>query len=961
MQVIDKPDAAPALYNSRVLQIYLDYLRIVHPDLNISELLDYSGITPDEIADTAHWFTQRQADRFYEIVAEKTGDPQIARKAGRFSASSEGLSIVQQYVIGLLSIETALLSMAKIHPLLTRAADISVRKLGSDRIEIIATPGAGVEEKPYQCENRLGSFEALPKLFTNSFGTVDHPECIHKGGRICRYIVSWQSPPSLKLKLIRNYFFILSILAGGFFFFFFPMEIFVRSCLLLLSGNATLFLVHAHQRSRELEKIIENRHFDAEERIKQADTRYNNSLLAQEIGQATAAILNIDELMQKLATLMQNRLDFDRGLIMLANQNRSRLVYSAGYGYSQDEKEYLKNTSFSLENKISKGFFVRSFLDQKHLIVSNVEEMIDTFSEKSRDLIREFKVRALLCVPIVFKGASMGILAVDNIKSKAPLQKSDIHLLEGIASQIAISINNAKSFQKLQESEIRYRQTLESITEGFFEIDLERRIRFCNKALSQLLGCPAEELVGRPFDSHLTSESLKRLVELFDNILTSREPVLFSQFEVRGRNDEPIPVDLSASLIVDTCGDAKGYRGILRDAKERLRLEKQRAQLKNQLLRAQKMEAIGTLAGGITHNFNNWLAGILGNVTLIRMEANHAEKVIERAGRIERIIENAAKMTQQLLGYARAGSYEVKPLNLNSIIKESADTFAVTKKEVALSLDLHPSLKTVMADKSQMEQVFWNLYVNAVDAMPRGGKISIKTENTTAEELKERPFSVTAGDYVSVEFSDSGNGIDPEHIENIFEPFFTTKNGKGSGLGLASAFGIIKGHNGYIDVSSQKNSGTTFKLFLPAVEATPAAVEGQAAACGKGCGTILMVDDEAMILDTSQQLLTRLGYTVLKAQSGHEALEKYGSVLDSVDLAIIDMIMPEMSGRELYMRIKEIRPDIKTLLCSGYSMNEIAQEIMDKGCDGFLQKPFTLNQLSRIVREIIRPDTTTDP
>lgn len=961
MQATDKPDGPPPLYNSRVFQIYLDYLHIAHPDVNIQEILEYSGITPDEVADTAHWFTQVQADRFYEIVAEKTGDAQIARNAGRFSASSEGLSMVQQYVVGLLSTEAALLSMTKINPLLTRSAEISVKKKGPGRIEILSTPHIGMEEKPYQCENRLGSFEALPKLFTNSYGTIEHPECIHKGGRTCRYIITWESPPSLKLKLIRNYLLILSILGGGVAFLLLSRAFFFQIGVLLIIGNGTLFLMHARQKIRELEKIIENRHFLAEERIKLSDTRYNNSLLTQEIGQATAAILNIDELMQKLATLMHHRLDFDRGLIMLVDENRRQLVFSAGYGYSENEKRLLQNITFNLDNNGSRGFFIRSFLDQKHLIVSNAEEMIDSFSEKSRELIREFNVRALLCVPIVFKGSSLGVLAVDNIKSKAPLKKSDVNLLEGIASQIAISINNAQSFQQLQESEIRYRQTLESIPEGFFEIDLDHRIRFCNKALSQLLGRPTEELLDSQFDSHFKPESESKLSRLFDTILNSGETVLFSQFEVSGAYEEATPVDLSASLIVDALGHATGYRGILRDATERLRLEKQRTQLENQLLRAQKMEAIGTLAGGIAHNFNNWLAGMLGNVTLIRMEAKREEKVIERAGRIERIIENAAKMTQQLLGYARAGSYEVKPVNLNTVVKESAETFATTKKEVAISLELHPSLNTVMADKSQMEQVFWNLYVNAIDAMPRGGRLLIKTENTTAEELKDRPFSVNTGDYVSVEFTDSGTGIDPEYIENIFEPFFTTKNGKGTGLGLASAFGIIKGHNGYIDVTSQKNGGTTFKIFLPAVEIAPIAAEGQAAILRKGYGTILMVDDEAMILDTSQQLLTRLGYTVLTAMSGQEALEKYGALLNTVDLVIIDMIMPEMSGRELHTRIKELRPSIRTLLCSGYSMNEVAQEIMDKGCNGFLQKPFTLNQLSRVVREIMGSDTKTTP
>lgn len=943
----------PALYNSRIFQIYFDFLRIAYPKVNIQDVLDHAGMSAAEVADSAHWFTQRQADRFYEIVAEKTVDKDIARKAGRFAASSAGLALINQYVIGLLNTETALLSMTKIYPLLTRGATVEARKIGAGKVEIISTPIPDVEEKPYQCENRLGTIEALPKLFTSLHGRIEHPACFHKGHGACRYIVSWDTPPSLKFRLLRNYTLLATLLLGPISYFFLPTGLFLLILVLLVCLNGALGLGYSHLKVKELEKIIETRSLSAEARIETANTNYNNSLLVQEIGQATAAILNIDELMHKLATLMDHRLDFDRGLIMLADEAGTQLVYAAGYGYSDAERACLRSTTFQLNNPDSKGFFVRSFLDRTHLVVTNANDMVDGLSPKSRDLLHQFDVRSLLCIPIIYKDTPLGILAVDNVTSKIPLKKTDINLLEGVAAHIAISINNARSFQKLQESENRYRQTLESIEEGYFETDSQGDILLANKAFGQIVDRPAEQLAGRSFYRCFAPASERQVRQLFQQISDSGDPVRFAQLELADDMGAARPVDLSASLIVDQIGRAGGFRGFLRDAADRLQMEEQRKELENQLLRAQKMESIGTLAGGIAHNFNNWLAGILGNITLIRMEVGHPDKVTERAVKIEHIVANAAKMNQQLLSYARGGNYAVKPTNLNAVIQETSDLFATTRKDVTVSLSLDPGLRTVKVDKNQIEQVFWNLYVNALDAMPEGGRLIITTANATPDQLAGRPFEVYPGDHVMVEFSDSGTGIASEHLDDIFEPFFTTKKGKGTGLGLASCYGIVKAHNGFIHVKSMVGAGSSFQIFLPAISEAPEAKQEKDVVIEKGQGTILIVDDEPVVLDTSAQLLVSLGYKVFSAASGDEALEHFSGKLDAIDLVIIDMIMPGMSGSEFFARIKALRPAMKTILCSGYSMNTTARAIMDQGCNGFLQKPFSLNKLSETIKKIL--------
>jgi len=651
---------------------------------------------------------------------------------------------------------------------------------------------------------------------------------------------------------------------------------------------------------------------------------------------------------------MQRRLAFDRGLIFLVDDSGRHLVYSAGYGYDENEKKHLQSTNFQLDHPDSKGVFVRAFLDQKHIAVNNIRDIEETLSAKSQKLARNLGVRSLLCVPIVFENRSLGILAVDNVHSMTPLKKSDVLLLQGIASHIAISINNSGSFQKLRQSETKYRQTLECIPEGYYELDRTNAIIFANNALCELLDCSFDGRIGRRFDDFFSPDDRHQIDELFKSIQKDGHTVRFAPFMMARITGDLIAVDLSVSLVCDTNGQPTGFRGLIRDATDRLNMENEKMILENKLLQSQKMEAIGTLAGGIAHNFNNWLSGILGNITLIRMDSPQNGKINERVAKIEGIIESAARMTRQLLGYARAGKYKVDLIDVNRVIKESADTFSITRKDIAIQLRLDPKIAAVKADKGQVEQVLWNLYANAVDAMPGGGKLFIETRQMPSDTLQDLEYEITPGDYVCFSISDSGMGIEPEHCKSIFEPFFTTKNGTGTGLGLASVYGIVKSHGGYVDVKSCKGQGSTFSIFLPAAkEVYIANQQSYDPATSGGREKILLVDDEDMILDTCSRLLSNLGYETLTALTGKEALDIYARHANSIDLVIIDMIMPDMTGRDLFDRLKEKNPRIKTLLSSGYSLNEQAQNILDRGCDGFIQKPYNITQLSEIIRIII--------
>ncbi|NVM24066.1 MAG: response regulator, partial [Desulfobacterales bacterium] len=326
----------------------------------------------------------------------------------------------------------------------------------------------------------------------------------------------------------------------------------------------------------------------------------------------------------------------------------------------------------------------------------------------------------------------------------------------------------------------------------------------------------------------------------------------------------------------------------------------------------------------------------------------------QRLKEIEQQVRSGAGLTKQLLGYARKGRYEIKTIDLNELVKQTSKAFGRTRKEIRVHRELAKGLFAMEADQGQIEQVLLNLYVNAADAMPAGGDLILKTMNVTHEDMKGKLYSPKPGNYVLSTVTDTGMGMDQDAQERIFEPFFTTKDlDRGTGLGLACVYGIVKGHAGYIDVESEKGSGTTVSIYLPATEKKAEKTVKASEQVIAGSETILFVDDEDFVLKVGGGLLERLGYTVFKAVGGREAVEIYETKKDEIDLVVLDMIMPDMGGGEAYDRIKEFNPDVKVLLSSGYSIDSQAKEILSRGCNGFIQKPFTMKELSLKIREIL--------
>jgi PAS domain S-box-containing protein len=568
-------------------------------------------------------------------------------------------------------------------------------------------------------------------------------------------------------------------------------------------------------------------------------------------------------------------------------------------------------------------------------------------------------MHSVLTVPLRIKGDVIGVVQVVDLQA-GRFDETDLTLLETLAGSAAIAIENARLYEKaqkeiairkkteeaLRESENRYRTVLDANPDSVIVYDMEGRVIYLNPTFTKVFGWSLEERLGKKMDMFIPQEDWPTTSLMIEKMLIGKN---VSGIETRRytKAGDIIPVSMSGAMFNDRDGKPAGSVVNLRDIGERKRLEAQ-------IQQSQKMEAIGTLAGGIAHDYNNLLMGILGNLSLISLDFDSSHPYSAKLKNIEKYVQSGAELTKQLLGFAKGGKYEVKPVDLNGLIEKSSEMFSRTKKEITIHRKYQTEIWSVEADSSQIEQVLLNLYVNAGQAMPGGGELYLQTNNVTLNQDHFRHFSAKTGNYVKISVKDTGVGMDENTLKRIFDPFFTTKDrSMGTGLGLASAYGIIKKHGGMINAHSVIGQGSTFDVYLPASSKKIVRKEQVSQEALRGSETILLVDDEGIVIDVGGQILERLGYRVVTARSGKEAIELYRANKNKINIVILDVIMPDMGGGETYDRLKKINPDIKVLLSSGYSINGQASEIMNRGCNGFIQKPFNVQQLSRKIRDIL--------
>ena len=539
----------------------------------------------------------------------------------------------------------------------------------------------------------------------------------------------------------------------------------------------------------------------------------------------------------------------------------------------------------------------------------------------------------------------MGILTRDKVHECLKIQQE-----RGGKQQIG------RIFVELElVSEENLRITLESIGDAVVVTDIEGRVTRMNHVACELTGWPLEDAVGTPLEEvfHIINcDSRKRVENPAGLVLqTGQVQGLANHTVLISRLGTEFHIADSAAPIRNAKDEVLGVVMVFQDVTERY-------QLQQRLNHSQKMEAIGQLAGGVAHDFNNILAGIMGYAELLVSEVAQDSVPQSYLSNIISNCDRAANLVSQLLNFAHKGKILSSAVDLHAIIQETDHLLSTTlDKTITVRTDLGAKVAGVVGDPTQLQSMLLNLGVNARDAMPHGGEFIIHTENITLNEAYCRvsDFDVAPGDYILLSVRDTGGGIPPEILPKIFEPFFTTKpTGEGTGLGLASLHGVVTSHHGAISVYSEMGAGTEFHLYLPVTQTSGSSP--MPLPTGDPCGggeTILVIDDEPMIRNMAWSILSDLGYTVLLAENGRRGIELYRENQQGIDLILLDMIMPVLGGRETFEELLEIDPDVRVVMSSGFANDDRITEMLSRGAKRFVRKPFRIGQLAYAIREVL--------
>lgn len=500
--------------------------------------------------------------------------------------------------------------------------------------------------------------------------------------------------------------------------------------------------------------------------------------------------------------------------------------------------------------------------------------------------------------------------------------------------------------EALRTSEERFRSLSENAPVIIFALEPGGAVSYLNPAFEKILGHQRQEILGQRFTDLISHPDRKTCLQTFNQLVCADNSVAELNITFHHKTGTKRRFNTSMAANFDAQGNFTGIIGMAKDITEK-------HELQQRLFQSQKMEAIGTLAGGIAHDFNNLLMGMQANLSLMHLDKNTTPSLNDKITRVEDQIKSGANLTRQLLGYARKGKYMITTVHLNRLIEETLTVVQRANKAIHVQSLLSDNPVLIKADKGQIELVLLNLFVNAVDAMPHGGRLTVSTRQVTKGDMQINGNRNVH--YCELAIADTGIGMNPATRKRIFEPFFTTKDvGRGTGLGLASVYGVVQNHGGQIHVESTEGEGTMFTVYLPA---THEPIEEQAPVhhwtLPSGNHMILLVEDEPLIRKYSLEMIQSLDLSALSAQNGREAIDIYQKHHDQIDLVILDMIMPGMDGLSVFKALLQIDPDVRVIITSGYATDDRFEEILSQGGNTCLKKPYTRKELAHKIATVL--------
>jgi two-component system cell cycle sensor histidine kinase/response regulator CckA len=649
----------------------------------------------------------------------------------------------------------------------------------------------------------------------------------------------------------------------------------------------------------------------------------------------------LGETLTSLVLLIESQFNETLCSIVLLDEDGQRIRHAAGPSLPDSYREGIDGSVIGPNT----GSCGAAMFRRESVITTDI--LKDPLWDNYRALATRHGLRACWSTPIAsHQGKILGSFAMYYREPRSPVP-AELELTYIATFMAGIAIERWQVDLERRRAVENYRALVENLNDVVFSLDAEGRFSYVSPIIESISGYTVPEVVGRPFTSFVHPDDLPSLQKSFANTAAGVEAPF--EFRVFSKNGKVLWCRSSSRRVVS--GDrVVGISGIVQDITERKLLEKQ-------LVQAQKMEAVGRLAGGIAHDFNNVLGVILGQSELLMQKLGPSDSSRRRIEQICQAGKRAASLTGQLLAFSRQQILQPTSLNLNDVVNGFSNMLAtMIGEDVAFVKLLDPNLWRVSADAGQIEQVLMNLVVNARDAMPAGGAITIRTSNIELDESFVRQHPGTKpGRCVVLMVSDTGVGMDEETAVHIFEPFFTTKEaGKGTGLGLPTVYGIVKQSGGYISVASNLRQGTTFSIYLPRVDEAMAENTGEKSAPPvRGSETILLVEDALPLREVTREFLQGAGYTVLEAGDATEALQTAECRSANISLLITDVVLPGINGRALARQLLSRRPEMKVLYISGYTDDAMVRHGLRQSEIAFLEKPFTQNALTQKVREVL--------